>query len=587
MSARPAHAPVLAATAVFVVASALVLAGLHADRRPEPVFDDQFTHPDADAVFVTALLPLEVELSLPRRPSALRMPVWLGGGRRPLRIEVTALAPGAPPRTAVTVARETGLARIAVPGGVPEDARWRLRLTTDATTRETSPRVMWSREAPRLALSVRYGGRPLSAVEVLPDTGPLLMVEYPWPTRWALLLFLAPAVLVGPASRRGETARLAWLVALALAATTASALLWQRDYTRRAAHLDADLYALSTEQMARYVREPEARPLVATWFREHPHSTTQLVPVLLLPLALLGVPAVLAYALLSALASWLALLLVRHLARVELRIAPRTAWLIVAVVACHPVLLRTFARPVTDAVGLSLVLATLVLLARRTRAQAPRDEAWLALVLLAHPLARPQGLGYWPFVAVAVVLCDLVREGRWPSLRVAALRQLRLFAPPLAVLATAHLYFDWWHNLDLMLAKARRFRLDSTAGDFAAACVGLIQLTPVVGLLAWRGRERRAREGAATTRLLAAWGLCATVLLVAVRAPFWLRHFLPVLPVPFLLAGRGLERLGGARRALGVALLVAPAISGVAVTLWQIGHLEPLPPWIAAVATIP
>ncbi|HEM45824.1 MAG TPA: hypothetical protein ENO23_02150 [Alphaproteobacteria bacterium] len=587
MSARPAQAPVLAATAVFVVASALVLAGLHADRRPEPVFDDQFTHPDADAVFVTALLPLEVELSLPARPSALRMPVWLGDDRRPLRIEVTARAPGGPSRTALTVARETGLARIAVPDRTPRDARWRLRLTTDATTRETSPRVMWSRDAPRLPLSVRYGGRPLSAVDVLPDTGPLLMVEYPWPTRWALLLFLVPAALVWPASRRGEAARLAWLVALALAATTASALLWQRDYTRRAAHLDADRYAQSTEQMARYVREPEARPLVGTWFREHPHSTTQLVPALLLPLALLGVPVPLAYMLLSALASWLALLLVRHLARVELHLAPGTAWLIVAVVACHPVLLRTFARPVTDAVGLFLVLATLALLARRARTQTPRDEAWLALVLLAHPLARPQGLGYWPFVALAVVLCDRVREERWPSLGVAALRQIRLFGPPLAVLVAAHVHFDWWHNLDLMLAKARRFRLDSTLGDFAAACVGVVQLAPWVGLLAGWSGERRAREAAPSTRLLAAWGLYATVLLVAVRAPFWLRHFLPVLPVPFLLAGRGLDRLGGARRALGVALLVAPAIGGVVVTLWQIGHLEPLPPWIAAVAAVP
>jgi hypothetical protein len=166
-------------------------------------------------------------------------------------------------------------------------------------------------------------------------------------------------------------------------------------------------------------------------------------------------------------------------------------------------------------------------------------------------------------------------------------RQLRLFVPPLAVLAAGYLTFDWWHNMDLLLAKARRFRLDSTAADFAAACAGVVQLTPAIALLAWRRGRAPARDAGPAVRLLAGFGLYAMALLVAVRAPFWLRHFLPLLPVPFLLAGRGLDRLDGRTRVVGALLLVAPAVAGVAITLWQIVHLEPLTGWIGAVATVP
>ena len=95
---------------------------------------------------------------------------------------------------------------------------------------------------------------------------------------------------------------------LAAAATLSSALLWQRDYTRRVAHLDADRYAESAARMAAGLADPALRPAAAAWFRAYPHASTQLVPALLVPFVWLGLPASFAFMLLSALAAWLALL---------------------------------------------------------------------------------------------------------------------------------------------------------------------------------------------------------------------------------------------------------------------------------------
>jgi hypothetical protein len=249
-------------------------------------------------------------------------------------------------------------------------------------------------------------------------------------------------------------------------------------------------------------------------------------------------------------------------------------------------MLRTFARPVTDAVGLLLVVCTLALLLRRMRAPGARDELLLALLVLAHPLARPQGLGYWLFFAVALVLADRVREGGWPPLRVLATRGLRVFGPPALVLAALYVELDWWHNVGLMLEKARRFRLASTAGDLAAACLGIVQLLPLVALLRRREGARRLLHDP-RVQLLGAWGVFAIGLLVVVRAPFWLRHFLPALPVVYWLAAAWIDDLRGRPRAIAALLLAGSAVFGVAVTVWQITHLEPLPAWIAPFVTVP
>lgn len=574
-------------TLAFLVVAAAALWLVHIDRRPEPIFADQFTHDDAAAVFVTAKLPLELTLRPGQRPSVLRMPVWVGSGRRPVEIRVAVGGPGQTDLpVAVTRVPETALARIEVPQGGPADALLRVLVASDATTRETAPRVLWSRDPPRWPLEIRYAGRPLAEVAVLPQTGPLIFAEYPWPTRWLLGLWLVPLAVAVPAWRRGGRWIAFAFVALALAATVSSALLWQRDYTRRLPHLDADRYAESAEQLARFVLDPDARPAIVAWFRDHPHSTTELVPAVLAPFVLIGVPATYAYTLLSALASWLALCVVQRVAARGLDVSDATAWLVAAAMACHPLMLRTFARPVTDAVGLLLVVCTLGVLLRRMRTPGRCDELLLALLVLAHPLARPQGFGYWPFIAVAMLFVDRVREGEWPPLPTLFVRGLRVFAPPLLVLGALYVQLDWWHNVGLMMEKARRFRLASTAGDFAASCMGVVQALPLLALLRPRHPGRPFWRDP-RTRLLTAWVFFSAMLLVAVRAPFWLRHFVPTLPAIYWLAAMWIVRLEGRVRNVGLGLLTTGSVIGVVVTLWQVVHLEPLPGWIAPFVAMP
>ena len=262
-----------------------------------------------------------------------------------------------------------------------------------------------------------------------------------------------------------------------------SALLWQRDYTRRAPHLDADGYAESARQMAGFLGDSDQRPRVAAWYRAYPHATTQLLPALLAPWVLLGVPASYAFMLLSALACWLALLGIRRVGLDGLGFSEPLAVGVAVAFACHPLVLRTFARPITDGLGMLLVIWTLWLLIRRMKGPGNWDEAWLALLVLAHPLARPQGFAYWPFIAAAFVVADRVRCGAWPGIGAIAVSALKIFLPAVFVLAIFYWQFDWWHNVDLMLAKARRFRIDSTLRDFVDSCLGVILLLPLLFFL--------------------------------------------------------------------------------------------------------
>jgi hypothetical protein len=568
----------------------VLVAGLlwlvHLDRRPEPIFADQFTHPDAAAVFVTALLPLELSFELPTRPSTVRVPVWIEAGQRSLELRLRVTGQGGEVADSLTRIDATGLARVPVPPGPTSDVRLDLSITSDARSRQQAPSVLWARDPPRIAVGVRYAGRPLDAVSVLPPTGPLFLLEYPWPTRWLLVLWCVVIAglpwLRSPDARRG----VAWLAALALVAALTSAFLWQRDYSRRSPHLDADRYAESAERLAAYVVDPAARPEIAEWFHDYPHASTLWVPALLVPFVLIGWPAGFAYLLVSALAAWLALLVVRRISLVHFGASAGLATLLTAAFACHPLMLRSFARPITDSVGLLLVVLTLALLLRRAGSLVRRDELMLSLLILLHPLARPQGFGYWPFIALALIWADSVREGAWPGAGRSAIRGLRVFGGPLIVLALLHVGFDWSHNLELMLAKARRFRIDSTPGDFFASLLGVVQLLPLLGLLA-RRPGMRPLWGDASVRLVGAWALYAIAVLIAVRAPFWLRHFLPVLPVVYWLAGRWITDLQGVRRTLGVGLVVALATANVAITLWQILRLESLPPWLAATTSVP
>jgi hypothetical protein len=560
----------LSAVFLFLVLCAPMLAWIHSDLRPAPIYPSNESHELAPSVLVTESLPVELRISLARPAERLLIPVLADAARRPLQLQVEARG------ELVAEARvtETGVVQLPLPATGPGDQELTIRFSSDARNRESAPAVLWSAGSPRAGTAVRYGGRDLKEIVVLPATGPLLLVEYPWPSRLLLGCWLLPGVL-GLLAWRDPKWSIWLLVTLALAASVTSTLLWQRDYSRRMTQFDADVYAQSATQLARYLSDAASRPEISAWFRSYPHSSTSLAPTLMAIPVALGVPVQLAYMQLSALAGLLSLLILFRVLAFELGFGERLAGVGTTLFACHVLMLRSFARPITDVLGLMLVLAMLWLIVRRLTSDHRRDEIALSVLLFLHPLARPQGFGYWLFVALTVLACDLLRiRGRrtWASL----LRsELRIFVPPLLALAVLYGVFGWAHNVELMLAKAERFRINSTLPIFLQSLVGVVQMMPLLWL----------RAGAALRRpdllIWIAWLLFNLGLLVSVRAPYWMRHFLPILPVVFVLMVAGLARLRGRERLIAGGVLGATIAFNLAVTIHQILDLRALPAALA------
>lgn len=568
----------LAIVGLFLLASAALFGWLRSDLRPPPLYRTQAPHERAPAVLVSGGSPVELRVELPRPAESLLIPVGLGEDRLPLGISVLSDASGEElVRRSVS---DSGLTRVDLPARAASVRALRIRFTSAAQHAERAPRLVWAESAPGFGAEVRVGGLAVDRVEALPNTGPVMLVQYRWPTR--ALLWLWPLLILPFAWAWREPRRaVSFFALLALVAAVTSVLLWQRDYSRRAVHIDADQYAKNAVTMARYLVEPEERAEIREWYRNYPHATTSLAPALLVLPTLLGAPVILSYLELCALSGFLSLLVLYRILRVELSFEDRIALLATTAFGCHLLMLRSFARPVTDVFGLLLVLLTLWLLVRRLQREDRVEEIALSVLLFCHPLARPQGFGYWPFVALAVLACDWWRAGRRPEWRGVVTAQLRIFLPPLLLLAALYLTFDWFHNVELMVAKAKRFQIISRPRIFAQSLIGIVQLLPLFWLAA------RARLRSPAFLLWLAWLGFNLALIVAVRAPFWMRHFLPVLPVLFLLTAAGLERVRGGHRHATLALLALLVVYNVSVTVYQIYQSGPLSPALATFISTP
>jgi hypothetical protein len=328
--------------------------------------------------------------------------------------------------------------------------------------------------------------------------------------------------------------------------------------------VDADGYGRTGEVLAQYFVDPASRDSAREWFRQYAHSTTALAPLLMsLPIAL-GAPMDLVYLELSALSGFASLLIFAHILLVRMGFSYRTTLVFSLGFASHLLMLRSFARPVTDMFGLLLVIATVDLLLKRIERWRPVDDFALAALALCHPLARPQGWSYWICMALAVLACDFWRRGRAPGTGEAVSALARVFALPLGVLAVLHGFFGWLHNLQIMLDKAAHFRADNTLWFFYHSLVGTCQLLP----LFWLRAGHRLLE----PRLLLClgWPLLYFAILAVVRAPFWMRHFLPILPAVLVLAAAGFERCRGRWRGAALGLLALTAAFNVLATVYQI-----------------
>jgi hypothetical protein len=356
----------------------------------------------------------------------------------------------------------------------------------------------------------------------------------------------------------------AFLVGLGLCATATSILLWQHDYSRHAAHWDADLFGVYAKQLADHATQPALREAARAWMAGSIHAHNPLVPLVVAAPVAAGVPVEHAYLALSAVASMASLWLLHHLLRRRLALPSSLSLLAVALAGCHLVLVRSFARPVTDAMGHLLTVAALDLTLARLGGRDARRTAALALLGLLQPLARPQGLAYIPFFTFAALLADRWRDGRLEprdALRTVAV----LGGLPVIALAVLFLAFGWWSNLQALLEAARRFLPWYTLRDFGASSLAVVQALPLLWIAAWRRRGDRGLQ------LLVLWAAYYVAVLVAVRAPFWTRHFLPVLPTVMALTAVALGELRGRSRAIGVALVALLAFANVVVLVREIG----------------
>jgi hypothetical protein len=136
---------------------------------------------------------------------------------------------------------------------------------------------------------------------------------------------------------------------------------------------------------------------------------------------------------------------------------------------------------------------------------------------------------------------------------------LWLAVAPAAAVLGLFAAFGWWDNARALLAAADRYRAWFTARDLGGSLAGTLQLLPLLWLAAGRGLR------SPPARLLLGWIVYYVGMLIAVRAPFWMRHFLPVLPAAIALSAVGIDAARGRTRTAALAVVAASAAANVAV----------------------
>lgn len=432
-------------------------------------------------------------------------------------------------------------------------SRVRLRISSPNGS-NSAPAVYWSDEPPRRRINVTLGGTNVET------RGPILLVEYEWPSRGLLWSWLLVPPLVFLAIR--QTRWLAALVvALTLCASATGVLVWQRDYTRHGAHWDADGFGRYAGQIAALATEPDISRYTNRFFERYPHLHTPLVPAMVAGISVLGVPVPQAYVAVSGICTFGALWALVHLLYVRLAVSPRSTAIATMLVACHLIFIRSAGRPVTDACGLFLVTLLLDLSLRLWSDR--RAIVAIAVVGLLNALARPQGLGYLGFTG-GVTLASAI--GRWPTpgeLRPAASALAVTVGAPLAAWLGLAGLFGWWGSIRSLTDLVGHFGTWNTTADFAASIAATVQLLPIVWFIGRRSL-RRVDVG-----ILAAWAGFYVGLLIMTQAPFWLRHFEPLLPPVAAMTALALDGTSGTSRRTSTLIVVVLAAANVlAVAYW-------------------
>lgn len=428
---------------------------------------------------------------------------------------------------------------------------------------------------PAEQLLVKVGG-------VESDFRPVFVAQYFWGTRGLQWLWPLAAIALGVAiwkPRRSTV--ITFFVVTGLLSTLTSMLFWQQRYSLVSAHTDPDRYG----RYGQFLHDAvfEGRDLSENQeFQDYPHAYAAGVPAILAALCRIFPPEAghagfapqIGYVGLVAVCGFGVLLLLGHIGREVFDLSDRQLLAGFAILASHLVFLKAFARPSTDLPGLLTVVAMIAVLLWRIRLAKPTQLVVGALVAFPLLFFRPSGPLHLLFFGIAFVVVDCVREGKLsPLKRIGA--GFALVGPATAVFFILFFAFGWKHNLEIAFAKKTEF-YDVTAWKNLLDCLpAVLGVLPVFWIFA-RFRGPLERKSA---WIIIAWIAFYLVMIVATRAPFLTRLFLPLIPFFVLFALVGIREISVRWRWIGYALLGIASIANIAITIWltTLPNLPPMP----------
>ncbi len=324
---------------------------------------------------------------------------------------------------------------------------------------------------------------------------------------------------------------LAPLLAACVGAAWLSLLWWRIEADRWIGHYCPDEYCTYADHLRAVLfgGGPAARRQLAEFVATYMHAHNPLAPLLQVPLAAVTPHPMMAYVLVSAGASVLACLALRHLL-LGSGYSPWLVALLPAALATHVLTVRAFARPQTDALGLLATVAALWALERAHQRLTPGRALTLFTAQFVGPFAR---ISLIPMLGMPA-LAALTSPGPWEGRLRATLRAGVLFGllPGLLYLAL-HAALGTL-QLDLMWAFAQRAEIvaDYTWGRALSSITLALQGYGVI-LLAGASvalwREPRVR-------IHVLWIALYVTAMGFGRTTLQPRYFLPIVPSIILVA---------------------------------------------------
>jgi hypothetical protein len=355
----------------------------------------------------------------------------------------------------------------------------------------------------------------------------------------------------------GTASGLAAAVSAAAGAAWLSLLWWRTETDRWIGHYCPDGYCAYADRLraALLGGGPAARRELADFVATYLHAHNPVAPLLQAPLAGLTPHPLLAYMLVSTAASLFACLALRCLL---IRAGVGSPWLLAllpAALATHVLVLRAFARPMTDALGMAATLAALWALDRERE----RPTAGRALLLFAAQLVGlSTRVSFIPVLGMPA-LAALAAPGPGAGRLRAAVRAALLFGLlPGAVFLAGHASLGTLH-LDMVWAFAHReeFVRDHTWRRALTSLTVALQGYAVV--LAAGASAAHWRSPAVRLHIL--WIALYLAFLGLGGGSLQPRYFLPIVPSVLLAAAPALAELEARRpwnaRALVLGFVVA------------------------------